>query len=38
MIKVTNGGKGGEFVGVARISNMKDGKETADTHGLAVRK
>lgn len=38
VIKVTDGGKGGEFVGVARISNMKDEKETADTHGIAVRK
>jgi hypothetical protein len=38
VIKVSGGGKSGEFVGVARISNMKDGKETADTHGLAVRK
>jgi len=38
VIKVTDGGKGGEFVGVARITNMKEGKETADTHGLAVRK
>ncbi|MFM8552094.1 MAG: YncE family protein [Nitrospiraceae bacterium] len=38
VIKVTGGGKGGEFVGVARISNMKDEKETADTHGIAVRK
>ncbi len=38
VIKVTHGGKGGEFVGVARITNMKEGKETADTHGIAVRK
>ncbi len=38
VIKVTDGGKGGEFVGVARITNMKEGKETADTHGLGVRK
>ena len=38
VIKVTNGGKSGEFVGIARITNMKDGKETADTHGIAVRK
>ncbi|MGQ0810528.1 MAG: hypothetical protein ACT4OO_04805 [Nitrospiraceae bacterium] len=38
VIKVTNSGKNGEFVGVARITNMKDGKETADSHGLAVRK
>ncbi|WP_447978188.1 hypothetical protein [Candidatus Nitrospira bockiana] len=38
VIKVTDGGRGGEFIGVARISNMKDGKETADTHATAVRK
>ncbi|MFQ5992142.1 MAG: hypothetical protein ACE5NA_06855, partial [Nitrospiraceae bacterium] len=38
VVKVTGGGKSGEFVGVARISNMKNGKETADTHGVAVRK
>lgn len=38
VIKVTEGGKGGQFVGIARITNMKDGKETADTHGLGVRK
>lgn len=38
VIKVTNGGKGGEFIGISRITNMKEGKETADTHGIAVRK
>ena len=38
VIKVMDGGKGGEFAGVAKITNMKEGKETADTHGLAVRK
>jgi len=38
VIKVTDGGKGGQFVGIARITNMKDGKETADNHGVAVRK
>lgn len=38
VIKVTGNGKGGEFVGIARISNMKDGKETADAHGIAVRR
>jgi hypothetical protein len=38
VVKVTGGGKGGELIGVARISNMKDGKETADPHGIAVRK
>jgi hypothetical protein len=38
VVKVTNEGKGGEVVGVARITNMKDGKETADSHGIAVKK
>lgn len=38
VIKVAQDGKGGEFIGIARITNMKDGKETVDTHGLAVRK
>jgi hypothetical protein len=38
VVKVKDGGKSGELVGVARISNMKDGKETADPHGIAVRK
>ena len=38
VIKVTNGGKGGELVGIVVITNMKDGKETADSHGIAVRK
>jgi hypothetical protein len=38
VIKVTVGGRSGEFVGIAKISNMKEGKETADTHGIAVRK
>ena len=38
VIKVKDAGRDGEFVGVARITNMKEGKETADTHGLAVRK
>lgn len=37
VIKVTDGGKGGEFLGVARLSNMRDGKETADPHGIAAR-
>ncbi len=37
VIKVTDGGKGGRFIGVARVSNMKNGKETADPHGIAVR-
>lgn len=38
VVKVTANGKSGEVVGIARISNMKDGKETADTHGIAVRR
>lgn len=38
VVKVSGGGKGGELIGVARVSNMKDGKETADPHGIAVRK
>lgn len=38
VLKVTDGGRSGQFVGVARITNMKDGKETADNHGVAVRK
>ncbi len=38
VITVTGGGKGGQFIGLARVSNMKNGKETADPHGIAVRK
>ena len=38
VIKVTGGGKGGQFIGLARVSNLKNGKETADPHGIAVRK
>ncbi|WP_447974906.1 hypothetical protein [Nitrospira sp. Kam-Ns4a] len=38
VIRVEHSGKGGTFVGVARLSNQKDGKETADPHGIAVRK
>jgi hypothetical protein len=38
VVKVSASGRSGEFVGVARVSNMKDGKETADPHGIAVRK
>ena len=37
MIKVNAEGRSGEVAGKVRISNMKDGKETADPHGLAVR-
>ena len=38
VVKTSGGGRSGEFVGVARVSNMKEGKETADPHGIAVRK
>jgi hypothetical protein len=38
VIKVYNGGRSAEFLGIARVSNMKDGKETADPHAVAVRK
>jgi hypothetical protein len=38
VIKVSSDGKGGELVGMARVTNQKDGKETADTHGIAVKK
>ncbi len=38
VITVTEGGKGGQFIGVARVSNIKNGRETADPHGIAVRK
>lgn len=38
VVKVTADGKSGEVAGITRISNMKDAKETADTHGIAVRK
>lgn len=38
VIHVDGGGKVGHYKGQATISNMKDGKETADTHGIAVRK
>jgi len=36
IIKVNAGGRSGEVVGIVRITNMKNGKETADPHGLAV--
>jgi hypothetical protein len=38
VIHVDAGGKVGHYKGQAVITNMKDGKETADTHGIAVRK
>ena len=37
VIKVTHGGRNGEVAGIVKISNMKNGKETADPHGIAVR-
>ncbi len=38
VIHVDGDGKVGHYKGQAAITNMKDGKETADTHGIAVRK
>ncbi|RMH37116.1 MAG: hypothetical protein D6690_04010 [Nitrospirae bacterium] len=38
VIKVLRNGKGGEVVGITRVSNMRGGKETADPHGIAVRR
>ena len=38
VIHVDADGKIGHYKGQASISNMKDGKETADTHGIAVKK
>lgn len=38
VIHVDAGGRVGHYKGQASITNMKDGKETADTHGIAVRK
>jgi hypothetical protein len=38
VIKVTEHGKSGQFVGVSRLTNQTEGKDTADPHGLAVRK
>ncbi len=38
VITVVESGKSGEFVGIALVTNMKEGKETADPHGIAVRK
>ncbi|MDO9116826.1 MAG: hypothetical protein Q7U39_02615 [Nitrospira sp.] len=38
VIHVDAGGKVGHYKGQATISNKKDDKETADTHGIAVRK
>jgi hypothetical protein len=38
VVHVDAGGKIGHYKGQAAITNMKDGKETADNHGIAVRK
>ena len=38
VVHVDAGGKVGHYKGQAAITNMKDGKETADNHGVAVRK
>jgi hypothetical protein len=38
VIHVDAGGKVGHYKGQAAITNKKDDKETADTHGIAVRK
>jgi hypothetical protein len=38
VVHVDAGGKIGHYKGQAAITNMKDGKETADNHGVAVRK
>lgn len=38
VVRVTGGGRGGVFEGIARITNPRDGGEAADPHGLAVRR
>jgi len=38
VIHVDSGGKVGHYKGQAAITNLKEGKETADVHGIAVRK
>jgi hypothetical protein len=38
VVHVDGGGRIGHYKGQASITNMKDGKETGDTHGIAVRK
>ncbi|MCP9460539.1 MAG: hypothetical protein NNA19_03995 [Nitrospira sp.] len=38
VIEVEQEGRSGRYKGQATISNLKDGKETADPHGIAVRK
>lgn len=36
VIKVLDGGKRGKLMGITRLTNMVEGQETADPHGLAV--
>lgn len=36
VIKVLHAGKGGELIGITLLTNMVEGNETADPHGLAV--
>ncbi|MBH0187723.1 MAG: hypothetical protein HP493_02390 [Nitrospira sp.] len=38
VIHVDEGGRVGHYKGQATVTNLKDGKETADIHGIAVRK
>ena len=38
VIHVEEGGRVGHYKGQAIVTNQKDGKETADVHGIAVRK
>jgi hypothetical protein len=38
VLHVDGGGKVGHYKGQATVTNMIDGKETADPHGIAVRK
>jgi len=38
VIHVEEGGRVGHYKGQATVTNLKDGKETADVHGIAVRK
>ncbi len=38
VIHVEEGGRVGHYKGQATVTNLKDGKETADIHGIAVRK
>ena len=38
VIHVDEGGRVGHYKGQATVTNLKDGKETADIHGIAVKK